>query len=58
MNGFPLRLVVPGWYATYWVKMLNDIQVLEQPDPAITGQKLPTRFPTRRMRALSRVKQA
>jgi DMSO/TMAO reductase YedYZ molybdopterin-dependent catalytic subunit len=32
VNGFPLRLVVPGWYATYWVKMLNDIQVLDQPD--------------------------
>jgi len=29
VNGFPLRLVVPGWYATYWVKMLNDIEVLE-----------------------------
>jgi DMSO/TMAO reductase YedYZ molybdopterin-dependent catalytic subunit len=28
LNGFPLRLVVPGWYATYWVKMLNDIEVL------------------------------
>jgi hypothetical protein len=23
---------VPGWYATYWVKMLNDIEVLDQPD--------------------------
>jgi DMSO/TMAO reductase YedYZ molybdopterin-dependent catalytic subunit len=32
LNGFPLRLVVPGWYATYWVKMLTDIEVLEQPD--------------------------
>src|ERR1700681_3182419 len=32
VNGFPLRLVVPGWYATYWVKMLNDIEVLDQPD--------------------------
>src|SRR5882757_4278105 len=32
LNGFPLRLVVPGWYATYWVKMLNDIEVLNQPD--------------------------
>src|SRR5512133_1105263 len=28
LNGFPLRLVVPGWYATYWVKALNHIQVL------------------------------
>jgi hypothetical protein len=32
VNGFPLRLVVPGWYATYWVKMLNGIEVLDQPD--------------------------
>ena len=20
LNGFPLRLIVPGWYSTYWVK--------------------------------------
>jgi DMSO/TMAO reductase YedYZ molybdopterin-dependent catalytic subunit len=32
LNGFPLRLVVPGWYSTYWVKMLNDIEVLAAPD--------------------------
>jgi DMSO/TMAO reductase YedYZ molybdopterin-dependent catalytic subunit len=32
LNGFPLRLVVPGWYSTYWVKMLSDIEVLAQPD--------------------------
>jgi DMSO/TMAO reductase YedYZ molybdopterin-dependent catalytic subunit len=32
LNGFPLRVVVPGWYATYWVKMLNDIEVLDQTD--------------------------
>ncbi|WP_219324223.1 molybdopterin-dependent oxidoreductase [Methylovirgula sp. HY1] len=32
LNGFPLRLVVPGWYATYWVKMLSDIEVLDEPD--------------------------
>jgi len=32
LNGFPLRVIVPGWYATYWVKMLNDIEVLDQPD--------------------------
>jgi sulfite dehydrogenase (cytochrome) subunit A len=30
LNGYPVRLVVPGWYATYWVKMLNDIQVINQ----------------------------
>ncbi len=28
LNGFPVRLVVPGWYATYWVKMLDDIEVV------------------------------
>jgi DMSO/TMAO reductase YedYZ molybdopterin-dependent catalytic subunit len=32
LNGFPLRLVVPGWYSTYWVKMLNDIEVLNVAD--------------------------
>jgi len=32
LNGFPLRLVVPGWYATYWIKMVNDIEVLNQQD--------------------------
>jgi DMSO/TMAO reductase YedYZ molybdopterin-dependent catalytic subunit len=31
ISGFPLRLVVPGWYATYWVKALSSITVLEQP---------------------------
>lgn len=28
LNGYPLRLVVPGWYATYWVKHVNQIRVL------------------------------
>jgi sulfite dehydrogenase len=32
LNGFPLRLVVPGWYSTYWVKMLDRIEVLDGPD--------------------------
>ena len=32
LNGFPLRVIVPGWYATYWMKMLNDIEVLDSPD--------------------------
>jgi DMSO/TMAO reductase YedYZ molybdopterin-dependent catalytic subunit len=32
LNGFPIRLVVPGWYATYWVKMLADIEVLDKTD--------------------------
>jgi sulfite dehydrogenase (cytochrome) subunit A len=28
LNGFPFRLVVPGWFGTYWVKSLSDINVL------------------------------
>jgi DMSO/TMAO reductase YedYZ molybdopterin-dependent catalytic subunit len=31
LNGFPIRVVVPGWYATYWVKALSSITVLDQP---------------------------
>jgi DMSO/TMAO reductase YedYZ molybdopterin-dependent catalytic subunit len=29
LNGYPLRLVVPGHYGTYWVKHLSDITVLD-----------------------------
>ena len=25
LNGYPLKLVVPGWYATYWVGMLSEV---------------------------------
>src|SRR5262249_53871680 len=28
LNGFPTRLVVPGWYGTYWVKSLTAVNVL------------------------------
>jgi len=29
LNGFPLRLVVPGYYGTYWIKHLNEIIVID-----------------------------
>ena len=31
LNGYPLRLIVPGYYGTYWVKHLSDITVLDKP---------------------------
>ena len=30
LNGYPLRLIVPGSYGTYWVKHLNEITVLAE----------------------------
>jgi sulfite dehydrogenase len=30
LNGFPVRLIVPGYYGTYWVKHLNEITVLDK----------------------------
>ena len=29
LNGYPLRLIVPGYYGTYWVKHLNEITVID-----------------------------
>lgn len=31
LNGYPLKLIVPGWFATYWVGMLSNIQVHTKP---------------------------
>jgi DMSO/TMAO reductase YedYZ molybdopterin-dependent catalytic subunit len=31
-NGFPVRLVVPGWTGTYWMKHLSAVRVVSQPD--------------------------
>jgi sulfite dehydrogenase (cytochrome) subunit A len=28
LNGFPVKLVVPGYYGTYWVKHLSEIEVV------------------------------
>ncbi len=44
LNGFPARLVVPGYFATYWVKALATIRVLEKLDENFwmkTGYRIP-----------------
>ncbi|CAA2136757.1 molybdopterin-dependent oxidoreductase [Hyphomicrobium sp. ghe19] len=30
LNGYPLRVVVPGYYGTYWVKHVNKINVIDE----------------------------
>ncbi len=44
LNGFPVRLVVPGWYASYWVKSLSDIEVSVKPSSSFwmkTAYRIP-----------------
>jgi len=44
LNGFPVRLVVPGYFATYWTKCLSWIRVLTAPDENFwmkTGYRMP-----------------
>ena len=31
-NGFPARLIVPGWTGTYWVKSLTSVKVVSRPE--------------------------
>src|SRR4051812_13222782 len=49
-NGFPARLVVPGWTGTYWVKQLVSAKVVSQPEKNFwmaTAYRLPKgRFKT------------
>ena len=45
LNGFPLRLVVPGWSSTYWIKALDRIEVLRTPDTGYWMEKA-YRIPT------------
>ena len=49
-NGFPVRLVVPGWTGTYWVKQLTSVKVVSTPEKNFwmsTAYRLPRgKFPT------------
>lgn len=31
LNGYPLRLVVPGYFGTYWIKHLHQLTVTDEP---------------------------
>jgi DMSO/TMAO reductase YedYZ molybdopterin-dependent catalytic subunit len=31
-NGFPARMIVPGWTGTYWVKHLTSVKIVSQPE--------------------------
>jgi sulfite dehydrogenase (cytochrome) subunit A len=31
LNGFPARVIVPGWTGTYWMKHVNGLQVSSKP---------------------------
>jgi DMSO/TMAO reductase YedYZ molybdopterin-dependent catalytic subunit len=48
-NGFPARIVVPGWTATYWIKHVNSIEVIDKPFDGFwmkSGYRVPrSRFP-------------
>ena len=50
LNGYPARLVVPGWTGTYWVKSLVGIRATPTPEGNFwmsTAYRLPRgRFPT------------
>jgi sulfite dehydrogenase len=39
LNGYPVRLVVPGYYGTYWVKHLSVVTVLNEPFGGFWMQK-------------------
>ena len=30
LNGYPIKLIVPGYYGTYWVKHLSEINVIDE----------------------------
>ena len=44
LNGWPLRLVVPGYFGTYWVKHVNEVTVLDKPSSSFwmtTAYRIP-----------------
>jgi DMSO/TMAO reductase YedYZ molybdopterin-dependent catalytic subunit len=54
-NGFPARLIIPGWTATYWMKHLTAVNVLSKPFDGFwmkTAYRIPNgRFPSGQFRS-------
>jgi DMSO/TMAO reductase YedYZ molybdopterin-dependent catalytic subunit len=54
-NGFPARLIIPGWTATYWMKHLAAVNVLSKPFDGFwmkTAYRIPNgRFPCGQFRS-------
>lgn len=50
-NGFPARLIIPGWTATFWMKHLTAVNVMSKPFDGFwmkTAYRIPKdRFPSR-----------
>ena len=38
-HGFPVRLVVPGWYGCTWIKWVNEIRLAGSDEPATSQMK-------------------
>jgi DMSO/TMAO reductase YedYZ molybdopterin-dependent catalytic subunit len=51
-NGFPARIIIPGWTATYWVKHITSINAVTKPFGGFwmkTAYRIPlNKFPTER----------
>ncbi|MDO9048890.1 MAG: molybdopterin-dependent oxidoreductase [Methylobacter sp.] len=49
-NGFPARLIIPGWTATYWIKHLTAVNIISKPFDGYwmkTAYRIPKdRFPS------------
>ena len=44
LNGYPLKLIVPGYFGTYWVKHLSDIDVLDKPFEGLDAKFMTTAY--------------
>ncbi len=41
LNGFPARIIVPGWTGTYWMKHIISIKAVTKPDSRLLDERRP-----------------